>query len=386
MEPIAPRRALVGALTLLGLAAAPARAEAPPPPAAAAPCEDPAHAQYRARIADLLRVEEQVEAWEEFLRMFPQSPCADEARRELEALRASSERRAEAAREESWRQQARGGIIEPGHLAFPAHAGMLDASPGYRVRLTTELIVLDSFHGLQARVDDVLWTQVLRAEVALIPWIGLRVEIPAVLGTHRGGSADYALGNIMLGLRGHWGTYLRGEDELPLLISGGFLWGSGSSDLSGHDRRGLLEAAAFGSPSARHRFAFDARDYAGHAEGQLRVAPDHFLSLGLQYHVYSGGEQVEKIFTYDLAYDWLVAGCVYLGLELNGGAGLMPDVDTDSANAWRAWVLLSPQARLDLGMWELGLAVRVPLGAAADWSSVIVGLELAAELGPPASW
>jgi hypothetical protein len=356
---------------------------AEPAPAEPAGCRDVVFVQVKASLGDLLRVEERVEAWEEFLRTYPGNPCVEEARRELAALRGSAEQQTEAEREEAWRQQARGGIIEPGHLAFPAHAGMLDASPGYRIRLDTDVLVLDDWFGLKAHVEDVVWTQMLRAEVALIPWIGLRVEVPAVMGVRRGEDAEYALGNIILGLRGHWGTYLRGEDELPLLISGGFLWGSGSSVWAKGNQRELLDAAAFAVPYSYHRFAFDARDYAFHIEGQLRLAPEHFLALGLQYHVLAGGEHVEKYFLVDLAYDWLVGGLVYLGLELNGGVGLLPSLAMSTDNAWRGWVLLSPQARLDLGMWELGLAVRVPLGKAADWASVIVGLELAVELGSP---
>ncbi|HOX43885.1 MAG TPA: hypothetical protein PK668_09805 [Myxococcota bacterium] len=365
--------------------------EAPPAPgdAAAAPgaapagCQDPIFIQVKGRLSDLLRAEEQIDVWEEFLRNYPHNPCVQEARRELEALQASGQRREEQAREEGWRQQARGGIIEPGHLDFPAHAGLLDASPGYRIRLDTDVLVLDDWFGFKAGVENTVWTQLLRAEVALIPWIGVRFELPTVMGTHRNADATYALGNMVLGLRGHWGTYLQGEDDLPLLVSGGFLWGSSSSVWMSEDKRGLLDAAAFATPYSYHRFAYDARDYAFHVEGQLRVAAEHFLALGLQYHVMAGGEHVEKIFLYDLAYDWRVAGLVYLGLELNGGVGLMPAFAMSTDNAWRAWVLLSPQARLDLGLWELGLSVRVPLGQAADWASVIVGLELAVDLGGP---
>ncbi len=349
-------------------------------------CEDPVFLQTEARIAEFRSTAEQVRGWQGFLGNHPDNPCADLARARVEALVASVRMGDEKAGRDHWEQEARGGVVEPNRDEFPTHTVFPDAHPVDRVRVLSEVIWLgDGFksdygeENIQLKVDrEAVWTLLLRGEWAVISHLALQVDLPLVAGGLRDEGFLFALGNIGVGIRGIWGTRL-GEGRYPWVISGGILWGSGSSLWSGNRNAPLLEAAAVGGAHLRHCYRYDSPDYAIHVESQIGIG-EHFLGLGLTYHVYAGGEHVEKILRFDLAWDWRASGWIEAGVEINGGLGDGEPRVGATANEFMFFVYASPVARLRFERYSAAVALRVPLADARDWSRLVFAVELAVGL------
>lgn len=365
-----------GCAVALVLAADPVRAEVA--------CDDPIFLQTEARIAELSTPTEQIHAWQEFLANQPDHPCAEAVRERIAGLQASTEAEREREQRQAWTQEARGGVVEPNRDDFPQHSVFPDAEPLSRVRLQSEVIWLGSdwksdygeeYIQLQM-ANDAVWTMVLKGEVAVVSHLGLQVELPVVFGQVEGERFQTALGNVGLGLRGIWGTRLDG-DRIPWVISGGVLVGTGTSLWSGHDHRIVLDAAAIGGAHNRHLFRFDSPDYVLHFESQIGI-DDHFFGLALAYHVYAGGEHVERILRIDLAYDYRLSELLSLGLEVNGGLGDGEPSVGSTENTFLNFWYASPGVRLSWDWVIAQLAVRVPLGDAWDWTRLITAVEFGA--------
>lgn len=349
-------------------------------------CQDPAYLQTEARIQDLGEAAEQARAWREFLANQPGNPCADQVRRKLEALQASDRLNQEIEKRERWQQEARGGVVEPNRDELPLHTVFPDAVPVDRIRVLSEVIWLGTgfksdqgVENIQLKVErDALWTLVLRSEVALISHLAVDLDLPLVFGQLRDSGFEAALGNIALGLRGIWGQRV-GQAGHPWAISGGVIWGSGSSVWMGADSRVLLDSAAVGGAHFRHLFRYDSPDYALRASSQIGLGV-HALGLGLAYHVYAGGEHVEKILRFDLAWDWRLTDRLDVGLELNGGVGDGEPVVGAVENELMFFVFASPGLRLRFGWLTAAFSLRVPLGDAWDWTRLITSIELGARL------
>jgi hypothetical protein len=366
---------------LAALLGAAAPAAGPDEPA----CSDPIYRQTAARIEAVPAAAERLALWRAFLANSPDNPCADAVRRRIRALQSSMELAAEREQQAAWRQEARGGVVEPNLDIFPAHALFPDAFPVDRVRLLSEIIWVGpgwkrdyGAENIQREIERAaLWTLVLRGELALVSHLGLTVDVPLLVGHPSDQGLQAALGNIALGVRGIWGTRL--GPRRPWTISGGVIWGSGSSGLLSKDYKPVLDAAAVAGAHQRHLYRYDSPAYTAHLESQLGLG-EHFLGLALAYHVYAGGEHVERILRYDLSWDWRLDGRWQPGVELNGGVGDgEPRVgSTENTTLW--FFYLSPGLRVRLGWLEAQLALRVPLGMAWDWARLITSIDLTARL------
>jgi len=365
-----------GCICALLLLAVPARA--------GQACDDAVFLQTEARIAELASSAEQVRAWQNFLANNPDQPCAAEVRARIAALAASEQAEQEQQQREAWTQEARGGVVEPNRDEFPQHAIFPDAAPLDRIQLLSEVIWLGpdwkSDYGQENLAlevaNDTLWTLVLKGEMAVVSHLGLQVELPVVFGRIEGEGFQTGLGNIGVGIRGLWGTRLSG-DRYPWVISGGVLVGTGTSLWSHHDHRALLDAAAIGAAHLRHLYRFDSPDYVAHAESQIGLG-SQFFGLALAYHVYAGGEHVERILRVDLAWDWRLSDLLTVGLELNGGFGDGEPVVGATENTFLAFLFVSPGLRLSWSWAMAQIAVRVPLIDAWDWTRLISSIELGA--------
>ncbi len=342
-----------------------------------AKCSDQVFLQTEARILERVSVADQIRGWEEFLALHPDNPCSLQARRHLEALKDSEAERALEHKEQRWKQEARGGVVEPNQQVFPPHGVFPDASASDSIRVLSELIWLGehwkSNYGEENRKlsvkRDLVWTSVLHGEMALVSHLGFFVDVPMVLAQPGEQDLQGALGNIALGIKGVWGTRL-GKGSVPWVIAGGVTWGTGSSVFSGKDKATLLNAAAVGGAYMRHLYLYDSPDYVISAESQLQLGR-HSFGLALAYHVYAGGEHVEKILRYDLLWDWEILGWAFLGLELNGGLGSGEAVVGAVENEFLCYVYASPAFRMQFGRTSISLALRVPLGDAWGWSRLI---------------
>ena len=343
-------------------------------------CQDPLYLQFAARIEERNTPELQLEGWRIFLHNHPDNPCIEQAKKHVAELEASSAVKEEMKAKEAWQQEARGGIIEPGRDDFAAHMILTDVVGRNRVRLVSEVIFLADELRKQWRLDPeyhddaaALWTQIIRAEYAPSRWLAISVDLPTVAAPLDEEGFVWVLGNMSLGLRSVWGRYLA-DGDIPWVISGGFVFSLGSSALSGEDNKYLLNAAAFGAAHVFHLFRFDAPDYVFHAESQLGLGA-HFFSMGLAYHLFSGGGQVEKIYRMDLAWDWRVMDWLSPGLALLMAAGQGETGMGGTGYEGYFFCQLSPQIRARFGGFVGALALRLPLGQSAHWSKFILGLE-----------
>lgn len=366
------RVATVWAVLLLGIAEARGAPDADPPA-----CRDPVYLQYLARIADRPDVESKIAGWEEFLQTFPRNACADEARGRLRALEGSRAAVAAAEQDDGWRQEARGGLIEPGRDELASHMIFPDAPGRTRFRLLSEIVWLQDWPAFKAGLTEVVWTQVLRAEYGPLKWLAMNVDLPLAAGALDDEGFAWALGNMTFGLRGIWGTRL--DAHTSWVISGGYTWSPGSSAWSGSAHKPLLDATAFGAAHVYHLFRYDAPDHILHAETQLGLGA-HFFGLALIYHLFAGGGQVEKILRIDGVWDWRFAEHLSCGLGLNGAVGVGEQGVGETSNGWYGFVFVSPTLRVHYGYLVAGFALRVPLPEASDWSRLVIGVEVGVEL------
>jgi hypothetical protein len=232
------------------------------------------------------------------------------------------------------------------------------------------------------QVSDPLLTQVLRIDAAPISFLGLSLDLPLAAGSWGEEDFAYAFGNITLGVRGIWGSFLSG-DRWPFIISGGVWWATGSSTWSADSTKRILNAAAFSSPCFFWFFRDHQSDYAAHAEGQLRLAR-HVLGVALAYHVLSQQEPpafsfknppdpVMQMFRYDLAWQMQVLEWLYPAFELNGGVGFPASSETTH-------LFLSPGVRFHTRHFSAAVVLRIPFLDVAEFSRMIVSMELGGRL------
>jgi len=345
-------------------------------------CADPLFIQYAARMDDRESTKLKLAGWDEFLRSYPNNPCASAARARIDKLRASSKHAQETELTEQWKQLARGGLIEPGLEIFPGYVWLADPTPRNRVRLLNELVFLKARNAERAGVSSPLWFQVYEFEASPVYNLTLLARLPMIVGQLADDGYSYDLGNITLGVRGNWGCYL-GQDRYPLVVSGGFWWGSGSSLWSGGDRNTILDYAAYAAPVFFPLFRYDQTDYALHAEAQLGLG-SHFLAVAIAYHVLAQGkppaflawprvDPVFQLFRVDLAWEWWLLDWLIPALEFNTGLGFPTESGT-------AHIYLSPAVRFRLGRFRLAMAVHVPFLEVSDYSSIVISFEAGLKL------
>lgn len=349
---------------------------------AGAECSDPLFLQYQARIGERAEVEQRVDGWKDFLRTYPDNSCADRVREILSELESSRTHDVEAEKTREWEQRARGGVVEPGRDSFPAFTVLPDPSPRNRVRLQNELIWPADPASHRMQISDPLLTQVLRIDAAPVSYLGLSLDLPLAAGNWGEEDFGYAFGNITLGVRGIWGSFLSG-DRWPFVLSGGVWWATGSSTWSPDSTKRILNAAAFSSPCFFWFFRDHQSDYAVHFEGQLGLGR-HVLGAALAYHVLSQQEPpslsfqnppkpVTQMFRFDLAWQMEVFGWLYPAFELNGGVGFPGSSETTH-------LFLAPEVRFHTRHFSAALGVRVPFLDVSDFSRVVVSLELGGQL------
>jgi len=342
-------------------------------------CDDPVFVQYTARIAERPTVAEQIEGWQEFLAIYPDNACRSEAEAILERLRKSAGHRAERDEAERWRERARGGIIAPGQDIFPPVLLSADAVPRNRLRLSNALVFGADPLAARAGIQSPLYLSLLSLEAAPVYNLGLALRLPMLVGGLSEEGVSFDVGNIILAVRGNWGRKLAGED-LPLVISAGITWGSGSSVWSPAGRATALDYAAYACPPLFHAYRYDQTDYGVHAEARLGVGR-HFFSLGLAYHVLAQGEPpafrayprvdpVFQMFRVDVGWQWQALDWLVPAFELNTGLGFPRESNTSH-------LYLTPGATLLAGDFSLALAVHVPLLQVADYTSAMLSLDLA---------
>jgi len=351
-------------------------------PQGEAECVDPLFLQVRARLDERAEIGQKIEGWKDFLRAYPDNPCAGRVREILRELESSRTRRLEAQKDAEWKQRARGGVVEPGRHKFPAFTVFPDPRPQNRVRLQTELILPADSADFRMQVSDPLLTQVLRIDAAPISFLGLSLDLPLAAGSWGEEDFSYAFGNITVGVRGIWGSFLSG-DQWPFVISGGVWWATGSSTWSADSAKRILNAAAFSSPAFFWFYRDHQSDYAAHVEGQL-VLGRHVVGLALAYHVLSQQEPpafsfknppdpVMQMFRYDLAWQVQVLGWLYPAFELNGGVGFPGSSET-------AHLLLSPAVRFHTRYFSASVGIRIPFLDVTEFSRMIVSMELGGQL------
>jgi len=337
-------------------------------------CRDPLFVQVEGRIADKPGVSDKIEAWREFIQFHPDNPCIDQARERLRALEASGLKAREDEQAEEWKQQARGGLIEPGRDVLPPLHLAPDPVPRYQARLHNELVALTGEGAFRADVGDVLWAGVLRIEAAPVYNLGLSLEVPFAAGSLDEEGAGAAMGNIVLGVRGIWGRWL-GEQRYPLVISGGVSWGTGSSVWTAASRKPLLDALSFAMPCLYHLFRYDQSSYIAHVEARLGVGR-HFVAAGIAYGLTGQGKPValklapdpaEDILRIDAAYQLEVFRWLVPFVELCAGRGKPSTAEVDH-------LFLSPGVQLRLGHVLVAAAVRVPFLDARDLNLLTVSL------------
>lgn len=353
-----------------------------PGPAAAAEagCRDPVFIQFEARIAEKPSVADRIEAWREFIQLHPDNPCLEQARAHLRALEASAAKAREDRQTEEWKQEARGGLIEPGRGVFPALLTMPDPVPRFQARLDNQLVALTDEGSFRAGVGSVVWSGVLHIEAAPVYNLGLSVDVPFAAGSldeHGGGAA---LGNIVLGVRGIWGTCLH-RDRFPLVLSGGILWGTGSSLWTATSRQPLLDVLSYSMPCQYHLFRYDQSSYIAHFEARLGLGR-HFVAAGIVYGLTGQGKPVALKQAPDPAVDILHGSIAYqiavlpwlvpfAGLEAGRGNPSSSRLD---------FVFLSPGVQLRLGHLLAAVAVRVPFLDAGDLGLLAVSLTVGGRL------
>ncbi len=343
-------------------------------------CSDPLFLQYQARIGERIEVEPRLDGWKDFLRTYPDNPCADRVREILRELESSRGYHVQAGETRAWEQRARGGVVEPGRNTFPAFTVLPDPVPRNRVRLSSELIWPADPAAHRMEIGDPLLTQVLRVDAAPTSFLGLSLDLPLAAGAWGEEDFGYAFGNITLGVRGIWGDFLKG-DRWPFVLSGGMWWGTGSSTWSPRSTKRILNAAAFSSPCFFHLFRDHQSDYTVHAEGQLGLGR-HVFGAALAYHVLSQQEPtrfrnppdpVMQMFRFDLAWQMQVFGWLFPAFELNGGVGFPGSSETTH-------LFLAPGVRFHTSHFSATAGVRIPFLDVADFSRVAVSLELGGQL------
>lgn len=343
-------------------------------------CDNPVFIQVAARIADKQDVTDKIDAWREFIQFHPDNPCIEQARARLRALEASDGKAAEDARTEEWKQQARGGLIEPGRDVLPALHLMRDPVPRYQVWLHNELVALTDEGSFRAEVGEVLWAGVLRIDAAPVYNLGLSVEVPFAAGSLDAEGTGAAVGNIVLGVRGIWGSWL-GDDRYPLVVSGGVEWGTGSSLWTPASRKPLLDALSFAAPCFYHLFRYDQSSYIAHVEARLGLGR-HFLAAGIAYGLTGQGKPVAlklppdpagDILGFDVAYQLEVSGWLVPFVELRAGRGTPATAEIDH-------IFLSPGVHLRFGHVLVAAAVRVPFCDASDLNLLTVSLSAGGRL------
>ena len=336
-------------------------------------CQDPVFLQFEARMSERTSLEAMISGWREFVTNYPHNPCVGKARERVvrlsDSVRAVQERKTKS----RWRQEARGGLIEPGRGLMPVHSMVNDPASSNHVRWLSEVIWLSDLLAEEMDVAPVVWTQVLRLEYAPVSRLAVSLDVPIVVGEPHSAGFDLGLGNIRLGIRAIWGMWL--SESRPLVLAAGFQWSSGSSVWSGEELAGLLDAAAFGGAHFMPMYRWDARDYAGHAQAQIGLGAHH-LSVGLLYRLQVGGEHVEKMARLDLAWDWNwserwqgVLECIVFG-------GTGEDGASATQNDWLLYVLPSAGVSRQIGGWRLATALRIPMLDAGDWGRVSWVLEV----------
>jgi hypothetical protein len=343
-------------------------------------CSDPLFLQYQARINERAKIDQRVDGWKDFLRTNPDNPCAGQVREMIKMLESSRTHRVEAGQAEKWEQRARGGVVEPGRDTFPAFLVLPDPVPRNQVRLHNELIWPADSASRRMEIDDPLLTQVLRVDVAPVSFLGLSLDLPLAAGAWGEEDFGYALGNITLGVRGIWGSFLEG-DRRPFVLSGGVWWATGSSTWSPQSSKQVLDAAAFSSPCFFWYFRNHQSDYAVHAEGQLGLGR-HVLGAALAYHVLSQQwptsfqnppDPITQMFRFDLAWQMEVLGWLFPSFELNGGVGFPGSSETTH-------LFLSPGVRLHTRHFSAAVGIRLPFLDVSGFSRMVMSVELGGQL------
>lgn len=345
-------------------------------------CSDPLFLQVQARLDERAEIGQQIEGWKDFLRTNPDNPCADRVREILVELESSRSHRLEAEKTAEWEQRARGGVVEPGRDEFPAFLVLPDPRPQNRVRLQNELILPADPASFRMQVSDPLLTQVLRIDAAPISFLGLSLDLPLAAGSWGEEDFAYGFGNITVGVRGIWGSFLSG-DRFPFVISGGVWWATGSSTWSPDDTKRILNAAAFSSPSFFWFYRDHVSNYAFHVESQLGLG-DHVLGVALAYHMLSQEEPpansfrnppdpIHRMFRFDLAWQMKVLDWLYPAFELNGGVGYPDESETTH-------LFLSPCVRYHTRHFSAAVGLRIPFLDVTEFSRMIVSMELGGQL------
>jgi len=351
-------------------------------PQVAVECSDPLFLQVQARLDERAEIEQQIEGWKNFLRTNPDNPCADRVREIILQLESSRSHRLETQKTAEWKQRARGGVVEPGRDSFPAFTILPDPRPQNQVRLQTELIWPADPASFRMQVSDPLLTHVLRIDAAPISFLGLSLDLPLAAGSWGEQDFAYAFGNITLGVRGIWGSFLSG-DRWPFVISGGVWWATGSSIWSPESTKRILNAAAFSSPCFFWYFRDHVSDYAVHVESQLDLGR-HVLGAALAYHVLSQQEDlafsfrnspdpVMQMFRLDLAWQMELVEWLFPAFELNTGVGFPGSSETTH-------LFLSPEVRFRTRHFSAAVGVRVPFLDVTEFSRMIVSMEFGGRL------
>lgn len=350
--------------------------------AGAGPCDDPVFAEYAARIAERATVAAKISGWREFLQNYPQNACAAEARRRIHLLGESAGYRDERESNRRYKRRSRGGVLAPGANEFAQDLTDHDPAPRNRLRLQNETIVLSDRLSHRAGVNNPIFFQLLKFEAAPVYNLGLSASLPLLAGSVEDGGWSYSAGNIGLGVRGIWGCNLA-ADAFPLVLSGGVWWGSGSSSWYGSRPIKLLDFSAYAAPLFFAHYRYRQSDYAVHAEAKLGLGR-HFISSGLEYHILDLGgppdfrayprvDAVSHIFTAWLSWQWRLRDWLVPQLEFRAGLGYPAASETRH-------VYLSPGVILLTGRFELGLALRIPFLDAADYSRLLVELQIGLRL------
>ncbi|HUU00087.1 MAG TPA: hypothetical protein VM425_01460 [Myxococcota bacterium] len=345
-------------------------------------CVDPVFVEYEARIAERATIEQKLAGWQEFLQAHPGHACAKEARRQMRLLRTSAAYRHEQAINQRYRRRSRGGVLAPGANEFPSNPTTQDPVPRNRLRLVNELILTGDRLSRRAGVKNPIFLQLVEFEAAPVYNLGLSVTLPFVAGGLEADGFSYTAGNILLGARGIWGCNLSG-DEFPLVLSAGISWGSGSSAWSGDEQATLLDFTAYAAPLFFHLYRYRQSDYAVHAEAKLGLGA-HFISTGLVYHVLDQGgppafrayprvDPVSQMFSAWLGWQWRLRDWLVPQLELLAGLGFPAESETSH-------LYLSPGLTLLAGRLEFTLSVRVPFLNAADYTNLLLGLQIGMQL------